>query len=110
YSFASGEPFATLRGEFTGRYGGGQEGGRGTIEQQPAGFKSTTPVPVWTSQLFLNDWWRQAPTPVEVTLTPTEVSVENRLQTGLRLVRLAAEGQLLELGDVAAGEKKVFSR
>ena len=110
YEFESTELFASLRGEFTGQYGGGQDVGRGSVEQLSTGFKSSEPVPVWTSQLMLHEWWRQAPTPVEVRLTGSTVTVKNRLPVGLQLMRLAIGGQLLELGNLAAGAEGTYSR
>jgi len=63
YIFASAEPFATFRGEFSGNFGGGQESSRATVEQRGNSFRAEAAVPVWTSQLFVNDWWRQEPLP-----------------------------------------------
>jgi hypothetical protein len=110
YTFASEEPFATLRGEFAGPYGGGQDSSRGTVEQRPAGFRAVAPVPVWTSQLFLSDWWRQAPTPVKVEVTASQVTVDNELDSELTFVRLVVGDQILELGTVPRQERKVFPR
>jgi len=110
YAFGSEEPFATLRGEYSGPYGGGQETSRGTVEQRAAGFRATTAVPVWTSQLYLSDWWRQGPTPVKAEVTARQITVDNDLDTPLTHVRLVLGDEVYELGDVAAQEKKVFPR
>jgi len=114
YNFACEEPFAVMRGEFSGNYGNGQEANRGTVEQRAAGFRATAQVPVWTSQLFLSDWWRQAPSPVNVTLTTNEIIVDNQLDVKLTWVRLVAReldlDYIYELGEVPAQEKKSFPR
>jgi hypothetical protein len=109
YHFASDQPFATLRGEFSGNYGSGQEASRATVEQRANGFQAVAAVPVWTSQLFVSDWWRQEAAPVGVIVTAGGVSVENRLEVKLTEVRVVLKDQIIELGEVAAGETKAFS-
>jgi hypothetical protein len=114
YQFASEEPFAVLRGEFTGNYGGAQDTSRATVEQRAAGYRATASVPVWTSQLFLSDWWKQAPPPVTVTFTAKEIIIDNQLDTQLTWVRLVEReldnDYIHELGNVPAQEKKSFPR
>ncbi len=110
YTLAGDEPFATLRGEFSGGYGGGQESSRATVEQRENGFRAVAAVPVWTSQLFVSDWWRQAPLPVNVLVSTQEVIVDNRLEVELTAARLFVDGQVLELGQIAGGETKTFRR
>ena len=110
YAFASEQPFATLRGEYAGSYGGGQESSRATVEQRPAGFRAQASVPVWTSQLFVSDWWRQDATPVKLAVTATEITIDNDLEVPLTMVRVVIGEQVLELADVPAQEKKTFTR
>ncbi len=110
YAFASEQPFATLRGEYVGNYGGGQESSRSTVEQRPAGFRAQASVPVWTSQLFVNDWWRQNATPVKLAVTATEITIDNDLEVPLTNVRVVIGEQVLELMNVPAQEKKTFAR
>ena len=109
YQFASEEPFATLRGEFTGNYGG-QDSSRGVVEHRSAGFRASAAVPVWTSQLFVSDWWRQGPPPLKVTTSANEIVVDNDLDVKLTWVRLVEGDYVYELGEVAAQEKKSFPR
>lgn len=110
YFFASAEPFATLRGEFSGNYGGGQESSRASVEQRGNGFLAEASVPVWTSQLFVSDWWRQGPLPVHVVVSANEVTIDNRLDVKLTSIRLAENNRVLELGDVPAQSTKTFPR
>ena len=110
YIFSSEQPFATLRGEFTGNYGSGQESSRSTIEQRANGFQAVASVPVWTSQLFVNDWWRQSPTPVQLTVTAREITIDNRLDTPLAAARVVVNEQVLELGEIPAHQTKTFVR
>jgi len=110
YAFASEQPFATWRGEYAGNYGGGQESSRATVEQRPAGFRALASVPVWTSQLFVSDWWRQNATPVKLSVAANEITIDNDLEVPLTLVRVVIGEQVLELGNVPAQEKKTFAR
>jgi len=110
YIFASEQPFATLRGEYAGNYGGGQEGSRSTIEQRPAGFRAQASVPVWTSQMFVSDWWRQSETPVSLTVSATEIVIDNNLDVPLTNVRVVIGRDMLQLTNVPAKETKVFPR
>jgi hypothetical protein len=110
YHFASDQPFSSMRGEFSGNFGGGQEASRATVEQRPGGFSAIASVPVWTSQLFISDWWRQGPTPLIVTVSAREVTIENRLETKLVSARMVVDGEVVELGDIAARETKKFPR
>src|SRR6185503_9322743 len=100
YTFASDAPFATMRGEFAGHYGGGQDVNGGIVEQRALGFRATAPVPVWTSQLFLSDWWRQGPAPVRAKFNGTEILIENELDVKLTSVRLVEGDFIYELGEV----------
>jgi hypothetical protein len=110
YTFASDLPFATFRGEFSGNYSGGQEAGRTSIEQRPTGFRAIASVPVWTSQLFVSDWWRQETPPITLTVDNDQIVVENKTDAPIKEARLVIHGQVLELGSVSAGERKSFSR
>jgi hypothetical protein len=110
YSFASAEPYATFRGEFSGNFGGGQESSRATVEQRGSAFRAEASVPVWTSQLFVNDWWRQEPLPLKVTVTAAEVTVDNRLDVKLTAARLVVEDSVIDLGEIRARETKSFPR
>ena len=114
YRFASDEAFASWRGEAQRNYGG-NESGRAEVLQRGNNFQADISVPVWTSQLFVNDWWRQDDVPVKVTVSRNgnngwNVSVENRLSFNLTRLKLVADGQVYELpGEVAPGETRKFS-
>lgn len=115
YIFSSELPFATMRGEFSGNYGNFQESTRAAVEQRPAGFRAVTTVPVWTSQLLVSDWWRQEPVPVDVVVTPTEVKIDNHLDTRLAGARLILNDPVLrdvvlDLGEIGPLEAKTVSR
>jgi len=80
------------------------------VEQRGNGFLAEASVPVWTSQLFVSDWWRQEPLPLKVTITAKDVTVDNRLEVKLTAARLVVDDQVIELGEIVAGETKTFPR
>lgn len=110
YKVASELPFATLRGESMGNMGGGQESSRANVRQVNNAFEGELAVPVWTSQLFVSDWWSQGPPPLAVTISAGSVIVENHLDTLLVSARLVINGDVLDLGDVPAKQSKTFNR
>lgn len=110
YDVASEEAVATFRGEFIGNYRRGQESSHAEVHQHGNTFRARISVPVWTSQLYVNDWRRQEPVALSFTAKPTadggyEVEVDNRLPHLLTDVRLVVGQKVLELGKIP-GEKK----
>ena len=105
YQVTNSQPFATLRGEFLG-FSAGQEASRANIEQRDNTFHAEVAVPVWTSQLFVSDWWNQQPLPLKVSVTgegkEAQIRVENRLPSKLTRAKLILRGQVLELGELPA--------
>ena len=65
YRLAGDQTYSTFRGEFMVH--GGQEASRATIEQRVNNYDAEIAVPVWTSQLYVSDWWRQMPAPALLT-------------------------------------------
>ena len=74
-------------------------------------FKAEIFVPVWTSQLFISDWWQPAAVPLAVTVTPQgegwQVKAENRTENKLTNAKIAIEGNLVELGDIPAKKQNL---
>jgi hypothetical protein len=97
-----------MRGEYLGNYGGGQESSRSTVEQRANGFQASSSVPVWTSQLFVTDWWRQGLAPMTVVMTPSDVTVQNHLDVTLTAAKLVRDNKVFELGEVPARQSKTF--
>jgi len=112
YRLAAPEKYATLRGEFVGGWTGGQSSEKATVLQEGDSFKADIFVPVWTSQLFVNDWWQPAALPVEASVTRRadgwQVKVENHSERKLASSQIAIEDEILPLGDVPAGESRTF--
>jgi hypothetical protein len=106
YAVASDSGYSTLRGEVG--QGGAQEISKASVEQRGNGFVGALQVPVWTSQLFVNDWWRQSGSPLNVTVTRRgdnyEVKIENPLGKKIPTARIILEGRYHELGDITKGK------
>jgi hypothetical protein len=113
YLLESQQKFSTLRGEFVGSFGGGQSSEKATIMQNGDSFKAEVFVPVWTSELLVNDWWNSAAMPLAVTLTPEEdqwqVKVENNTDRKLANMQLAISDLIIPLGELGVKESKTFT-
>ncbi len=115
YTLESPQQFATLRGEFAGLYRSGSQASeeKATILQIGDSFKAEIFVPVWTSQLFVSDWWQTADLPLTVSITARdsgwEVKVENRTDRKLTDAQLVIEGNITRLGDLPANQTKTFT-
>ena len=115
YKLASEQPFAALRGELLGSYGGGgQEASRASVMQKDNSFQADISVPVWTSQLYISDWWQpRGELPLSVSITAQgggwRVEVENRLDRKLTQTKLIIKDQVLDLGELPAKETKKFT-
>ncbi|MHB1309239.1 MAG: hypothetical protein ACYC23_19345 [Limisphaerales bacterium] len=113
YALASDQPYAALRGEFAGPSGGGQDRSRVDTEVKAKGFSAEVSVPVWSSLLYSSDWQEPAAMPFEVTVDTERgrlvVRVQNRLSHRLESLHFAHEGRLYPLGEVNAGQARVFT-
>ncbi len=110
YPLAGPQKLATFRGEFVGSWDGGQSSERLTVSQNGDSFKAEIFVPVWTSQLFVSDWWQSASVPLSVSLQPKadgwQVSVLNHTDQKLSNLLIVIEDRIFSLGDVPPGETK----
>jgi hypothetical protein len=109
YPLESRQKFATLRGEFLGS-GGGQATDRTTVRQSGDSFKAEVFVPVWTSQLYVSDWWQGAPLPLDVNVKSQgdgwEITVNNLTDRPVPAAQLALGGVIVPLGEIAAKQTK----
>ncbi len=105
YAVVSDAGYSTLRGE-VGQ--AGAEASKASVEQRGNGFAAQLTVPVWTSQLFVNDWWKQGVTPLTFTVTERgdwfDVKIENPLGKKIPQARLIIDGRIHELGDITKGK------
>jgi hypothetical protein len=108
YGLASQQKYATLRGEFAGLWGGGESGEKATIMQSGDSFRAEIFVPVWTSELFVSDWWNSANLPLTASVSPRgdgwQVHVENLTERKLTSLQVAIAGRMIPLGDLPAAQ------
>jgi hypothetical protein len=101
--------YSTLRGEFMAM-GSGQNLGKADILLTGDNFKAEVFVPVWTSQLYVNDWWHSGTMPLSATLKRAgdgwNVSVQNLSGRAVTDARLVVEGEIFSVGEIAAGQTK----
>jgi hypothetical protein len=114
YRLEGRQEFATLRSEFAGTWTGSQPGEKAVFMQEGDGsFNAEIFVPVWTSQLFVSDWWQPAPVPLSVTVVPQggqwQVKVENRTERNLANTQIVIEDYVMNLGEVPAREARTFT-
>lgn len=112
YPMVSELKFATLRGEYMGSRAG-DNNDKAEIVHTGDNFKAEAMVPVWTSQLFVSDWWHSGEIPVTATVRQNggdwEVIVENRSGKVIPTARLAFGGLIYELGEIPASAPKTVS-
>jgi len=114
YQLGSGQPFATLRGEYGGNYGRGGENSGAAIVQTGNGFDAQAFVPVWTSQLYVSDWLQRAePAPLAMSVSRQDAgwsaTIENTTDWPLPQARLALGQRLYDLGALPAHQTKTFT-
>jgi hypothetical protein len=111
YPLASEQPFATLRGEFSHTYNGGEENSQATVIQRGNNFLAEVSVPVWTSQLYVGDWLQPADLPVKIVSARDgddwAIEVENLLDRQLSQAEVVLGNRIYLVGDLPAhGTKK----
>jgi hypothetical protein len=106
------QSFACLRGELLDLFSGGQEASQANVEQHGNGFRADIFVPVWTSLLYVNDWFEPGVLPLTATLTNSanqwQIEIENHLERPLNEARVVLKGTVYELGTLPARQKKTF--
>lgn len=106
-----GEQFiASVRGEYLANYGNGEENSEASVIQHGNNFSAEVFVPVWTSQLYVNDWM-QPMTETPLTLTVTQgsawnVKIQNHLDRKLTHARICLGGKIHELGELLPNQTK----
>jgi hypothetical protein len=110
YLVTGPQKVATFRGEFAGSWDGGQSSERVAVVQNGDSFKAEIFVPVWTSQLFVSDWWQPAAVPLGVSIQPTsdgwQVTAANHTEQKLSNVQIVLEDRIYLLGELAAEQTK----
>ena len=110
YRMRGPEKLAMFRGEAASAWGGGGSSESITVIQIDDTFESEVYVPVWTSQLFVNDWWVSGTSPIKVRLNANSgrlvCDLENVGERPLSHVRLVWGGRVFEFGELAAKESR----
>jgi hypothetical protein len=115
YPLAGPQKAATLRGEFAGSWEGGASSEKATVWQNGDSFKAEIFVPVWTSQLFVSDWWQPAEAPLAVSVSPSdqgwEVKVQNNTDRKLTAAQLVVDEYIIPLGngELSPNQNKTFT-
>jgi hypothetical protein len=109
YPLHSELKFATLRGEhFAARSGDAFD--KGELLHTGDNFQADAFVPVWTSQLYLSDWWQAGSNPLLANIQPApdgwRLEVQNLSGTAISAVWLAIDDQIFTVGDLAPGQRK----
>ncbi|MDB6036624.1 MAG: hypothetical protein JWM99_465 [Verrucomicrobiales bacterium] len=113
YQLASEPMVSTLRGEFLDLYaGGGRDGNRLRVDQTGNSFQAEITVPVWTSLLYVNDWFKQESLPLIASVTlegnATRLKLQNLTDRPLTDLRFAYAQSMYEIGNLEAGETKTI--
>jgi len=112
YKLRAPEDLAVFRGEAASSWSGG--GGSETINvfQDNDAFEAQAYVPVWTSQLYVNDWWENRPAPLRLKVTPMRgglaCDIQNTTDQVLQSLRLVCAGRIFELGGLDAKTNRTF--
>jgi hypothetical protein len=111
YKVESQLEYSTFRGELQNFGGSSDE--RTDVQQKGDNFAANIFVHVWTSQLFVSDWWQASQLPFTFTVTPDNqgwsVTVNNKRDKPLNTLHLVIGGRLVELTAVPAGQSKTFT-
>jgi len=112
YPMYSALKYATLRGEYLASRGG-ETSEKTTLLHTGDNFKAEVLVPVWTSQLYLSDWWQSGDLPLAVTLKSgpggLQLTVVNRSGKAITEARLAIDQLVYGLGEIAPGGTKTVA-
>jgi hypothetical protein len=108
YVLHSHQQYATLRPEFAGLWNGSQASEKATVVQEGDVFKAEIFVPVWTSELFVSDWWQPGSMPLSLEVQRQgegwRVRVENLSAQTLTNLQLVIEDRIFSLGQLAQNQ------
>lgn len=112
YDIAGNLKFTALRGQSAGNFGGKPDNSHANIEQVGNNFKAQAHVAVWTSELFVTDWFQKSTTPATMTInqsaTGWNVTITNDFGRVLSDARAVVNGRIYTLGELAVGQSKTF--
>jgi len=110
YRFKGPPGQAAFRGEHGGMYRGGSEQ-RILVSRQGESYRAQADVPVWSSQLFVSDWFAEGQAPFTLRASGTAENLklfcENRAGAHISVVCVVSNS-ILNAGEVAKSEKRTF--
>jgi hypothetical protein len=106
YPMQSALKYATLRGEYLASRGG-ETSEKAELLHTGDNFKAEVFVPVWTSQLYLSDWWQSSEALLTASLKPGPdgwtLTVENLSGKNIATAKLAVGERIYDVGEIPAG-------
>ncbi|MBA4150505.1 MAG: hypothetical protein H0X66_20530 [Verrucomicrobia bacterium] len=112
YRLESEQFIAALRGEYLANWGRGEENSQAKVTYLGNRYAADIYVPVWTSQLYVNDWWQPvSAAPISISVSergPLRVTITNNLERKLEHVRVCVDAKIYDLGTLDAESQKDF--
>lgn len=113
YVFKSESQAAAFRGEYAGNWNTSGLSDRGEVIQTEGAFQANVFVPVWTCQLYVNEWLRADEPPfiaaVEQSGSGWKATIQNKLDRPLKNVRLVFKQAIYELEEIPGRQVKEFT-
>ena len=109
YELASNRNMGSFRTEATANWNGSIGGQSSKVLKQGEGFVAGVSVPVWTSRLFISDWYDQLEnSPIEASLekqgtSEAAIVVKNKSSFEFSQLRLVFDDQVYELTGLPGG-------
>ncbi len=109
YELASNRNMGSFRTEATANWNGSIGGQSSKVLKQGEGFVAGVSVPVWTSRLFISDWYDQLEnSPIEASLekqgtSEAAIVVKNKSSFEFSQLRLVFDDQVYELKGLPGG-------
>lgn len=106
YLFKSQHPYAAFRGEVSGSWGGGEAAASSTFMHEGESVSASVSIPVWSSQLYVSDWWQPGEPPIVCQIVGPpgyeQLVIQNRTPVKLTRSMFAWNEQLYTVGDIPA--------
>lgn len=107
YALEARQTHAAIRGEYAGDYSPGG-GARGSVRLEGDHYSAEVDVPVWTSQLFVNDWASEGDAPIGASFSRNEgreeLRVTNQLAVPVQRGYVVHRDRLIPVPALPAGE------
>ena len=112
FPLGSDSGISSLRAEMVDLMVGAKDGEQPSIIHRGNNFSGTITVPVWTSSLYVEDWFKTGERPIAMTARlkdgQTEVEIRNLLDRKVTDVRVVVKGLVYEVGVIEAGATRIL--